>query len=242
MVAVLNDVLFFALDTSDASTVSLCADRRLLVSVRSSPLRSVDRLRTSVRGGERFRSAVELVAHLLRDQADILVEIVRELTPRVNATEDKLIAEQVTSCRATLASLRRILIRLQRVLAPEPAALFRLLTRPPEWVGKDDVQDLRQSAEELSAAVAESGALAERVRLLQEELFALTNEQTNRTLFVLTTVTVLALPMTIISSLMGMNVGGVPFSAHGGGFWIVAAMTAAISGIGAWIAYRRHID
>jgi zinc transporter len=59
---------------------------------------------------------------------------------------------------------------------------------------------------------------------------------------VLTAVTVLALPMTIISGLMGMNVGGVPFSEHGGGFWIVAAITAAISSFGAWMAYRHHID
>jgi zinc transporter len=57
---------------------------------------------------------------------------------------------------------------------------------------------------------------------------------------VLTTVTVLALPMTIISGLMDMNVGGVPFSGHGGGFWIVVAITAAISSVGAWMAYRRH--
>ena len=72
--------------------------------------------------------------------------------------------------------------------------------------------ELRQSAEELSAAVADSVALVERVRLLQEELTAHVNEQTNRTLFVLTVVTVLTLPMVIIPGLFGMNVGGVPFS------------------------------
>ena len=55
----------------------------------------------------------------------------------------------------------------------------------------EDLRDLRQSAEELAAAVAESVALVERVRLLQEELLSLVSEQTNRTLFVLTVVTVL---------------------------------------------------
>jgi zinc transporter len=63
-------------------------------------------------------------------------------------------------------------VRLQRLLAPEPAALFRLLNRPPAWVSSDDTAELRQSAEELSAAVADSVALVERVRLLQEEVTA----------------------------------------------------------------------
>ena len=59
-----------------------------------------------------------------------------------------------------------------------------------------------------SAAVADCASLVERVRLIQEELIALVNEQTNRTLFVLTVVTVLALRLTIIPGLLGMNIGG----------------------------------
>jgi zinc transporter len=211
VVAVLNDVRFFALDTSDASTVSLCADRHMLVTARKTALRSVDRLRAAVRAGERFRSPAELLAHLLRDQADVLVQIVREATVQADTIEDKLFSGQALSSRPKLGALRRVLVRLQRLLAPEPAALFRLLNRPPAWISSDDVSDLRQSAEELSAAVADSVALVERVRLLQEELVNLVNEQTNRTLFILTVVTVLALPLTIIPGLLGMNVGGLPF-------------------------------
>jgi zinc transporter len=238
VVAVLNDVQFFAYDTTDASSVSLCADRIGLVTARTTPLRSVDRLRASVKRGEAFRSPAELVAHLLRDQADVLVEIVRKATSDVDSIEDRLIAGQVASCRSKLGSLRRVLVRLQRLLAPEPAALFRLLSRPPSWISHHDVQDLRQSAEELSAAVSDSVALVERVRLLQEELIARVNEQTNRILFILTIVTVLALPLTIIPGLLGMNVGGVPLRDHEGGFWFVVIFLGLVTSASAWWLFR----
>jgi zinc transporter len=91
----------------------------------------------------------------------------------------------------------------------------------------------------LSAAVADSVALVERVRLLQEEVTAHVNEQTNRTLFVLTAVTVLTLPMVIIPGLFGMNVGGVPFSGHPGGFWAVVGIVVAIVLTGTILAVRR---
>ena len=123
-----------------------------------------------------------------------------------------------------------MLVRLQRLLAPEPAALFRLLNRPPGVADRRGRADLRQSAEEFSAAVADSAALVERIRLLQEELAALINEQTNRTLFVLTVVTVLALPMTIIPGMFGMNVRGIPFSERVAGFWLVLLVVSASSG------------
>jgi hypothetical protein len=56
--------------------------------------------------------------------------------------------------------------------------------------------------------------LVERIKLLQEELAAKLNEQTNRTLFTLTMVTVLALPINIVAGFFGMNVGGVPLANH----------------------------
>jgi zinc transporter len=132
------------------------------------------------------------------------------------------------------------MVRLQRLLAPEPAALFRLLSRPPSWLSEHDVQDLRQSAEEFSTAVADCAALVERVKVLQEELAALINEQTNRTLFVLTVVTVLALPFNVIAGLFGMNVGGIPFSDHEHGFlWVLVFVTLFTVGVGLWAYGRR---
>lgn len=240
---VLNDVLFdFAFDAAQVSTVSICADRRLLVSARCKPLRSVDRLRTSVRQGECFRSPAELLAHLMRDQADVLVQIVRDSAIRVNALEDRLLANRVGSSRKELGGLRRVLVRLQRLLALEPAPLFRLLSRPPAWLGGEDVQELRDSADEVSAAVAGSVALVDRVKLLQEELAALIAEQNNRSLFILTIVTVLALPINIIAGLFGMNVGGVPLADHPGGFWLVVAIVASLTGAAAYVAFRKWVD
>jgi zinc transporter len=239
LIAVINDVQFFGADASSTATVALCVTERLIVSARTTQLRAMDRLRASVKRGETFRSPAELLAHLLRDQADVLVEIVRDATAQVDAVEDRIIGNQSTS-RPKLGALRRVLVRLQRLLAPEPAALFRLLNRSPAWLREADVADLQQSAEELAAAVSDSAALVERIRLLQEELIALINEQTNRTLFILTVVTVLALPLTIIPGMFGMNVRGIPFSEHDAGFWLVLLVVVAVVGLGAALAWARY--
>ena len=243
LVAVIHDVLFSTgFDSANISTVAVCMEPRLVVSARLRPLRSVDRLRAAVKAGHVLRSSADLVAHLLREQAAVLVEIVRESTARVDVAEDNLLGNRVSVSRVELSSLRRALVRLQRLLAPEPAALFRLLSRPPEWLSEEDVQDLRQAAEELSTATADSGALAERLRLLQEELVALVSEHTNRTLFILTLVTVLALPINLVAGLLGMNVGGIPLAQHRQGFLLVVTMLTLITGILAYFFIVRRRD
>lgn len=243
LVAVLHDVRFdSSFDSPEVSALSLCIDRALVVSVRRRPLRSVDRLRLSVRKGTPCSSPAGLLARLLRDQSDVLAEIVRELRRRVDAAEDDLLANRMRTTRRNLGTLRRVLVRLQRLLAPEPAAFFRLLNRPPSWIDPDDLQDLRVAAEELSTALTDSGALVERIKLLQEEIGARANEATSRTLFILTLVTVLALPINLIAGLFGMNVGGIPFAGDAHGFLRVVVPVLGLTGGLAYLAIRGRRD
>ncbi len=241
LVAVINDVLFdFKFDSSAVATTSLCIEPRFLISARLRPLRSVDQLRAAVRRGQLFHTPVELLSHLLRDQADVLVNILRQTTKRVDELEDRILANRVTTSRTELGTLRRVLVRLQRLLAPEPAAFFRLLNRPPQWIKPDDLTELQQAAEEFSVAVSDSVALSERVKLLQEELAALVNEQTNRTLFILTFVTVLALPINLVAGLFGMNVGGIPFSDHSFGFYVIVGGLLSLTLLLVYLAFGRN--
>jgi zinc transporter len=211
---------------------------RGVITARRKPLESIERLRQDVLQGVPLRSSVELLVHLLRDQADVLVNIVRDAVARVDATEDQLLAGRLTRRREDLGALRRVLVRLQRLLAPEPAALFRLLQRPPAWVTQEDRQELRQSTEEFTVVLSDLAALQERIKLLQEEIAARVNEDNNRSLFLLTIVTVMALPINLIAGLLGMNVGGVPLSQHPHGFWVVLGFTALVTGAIAWLLLR----
>jgi zinc transporter len=243
LIAVVNDIRFdFDFTPEDLSTLWLCVNDRLVVTARRAPQRSIDRLRSAVKGGQALRSTVELLEHLFRAQADVLVEIVRDATRRTDRVEDALLVGRLSVKRARLGSLRRLLVRLQRLLAPEPASLLRLLQHPPAWMDADDAQQLREAAEEFSVALRDMAALQERTRLLQEEVAAMVDERNGRTLFVLTVVTVLALPINIIAGLFGMNVGGLPLAQHPHGFWIVTAIVATFTGAAGWIAFRRRDD
>ena len=243
LVAVVNDVHYdFSFEPSDISTLWLSVSEKLIVSARMQPLRSVDRLRDAVRRGVPMTSSVALLVHLMHDQGDVLANIVREITTRIDTIEDKLLAGRLETKRADLGVSRRLLVRLQRLLAPEPAALFRLLKKPPAWISEADIEDLHQSSEEFNVALSDMAALQERIKLLQEEIAGRVAEANNRSLFVLTVVTVMALPINIIAGLLGMNVGGIPLADHPAGFWIVVAVIVSFTAVAAWIVFRKDRD
>jgi zinc transporter len=80
--------------------------------------------------------------------------------------------------------------------------------------------------------------LLERIKLLQEEVASRVAEQSNRLLLLLSVVTVLGLPFTVVSGLFGMNVGGIPFNEEKHGFWIVVGLVAAFTATAIWLMFR----
>jgi zinc transporter len=239
LLAVVNDVRYdFTFEESDVSTLWVHVDRQLVVTARLQPLRSIDRLRTEVNAGETVRSTVDLLGKILRKQADVLAAIVRDVTHQIDSAEDDVLSGRLDQKRLELGQSRRMLVRLQRLLAPEPAAVLRLLQHAPDWTHVDDIEELRGASEEFSVALRDMASLRERIKLLQEEVAAQVSEENNQSLFVLTVVTVLALPINIVAGLFGMNVGGVPLAQHANGFWIVLAILATFTAIVGWLAFR----
>jgi len=243
LVAVVNDVAYeFAFDPSEIETLWLNVGPRMAISARIHPLKSIDRLRRAVKEGGRFASSVGFLCHLMHDQGDVLVRIVRQATLQVDGVEDNLLVGRLRHKRADLGKLRRVLVRLQRLLAPEPGALFRLLRQPPPWIAARDLEELRQATEEFSLVLRDLSELQERIKLLQEEIAAQLGEQTSRSVFTLTVVTVLALPINIVAGLMGMNVGGIPLAQNPNGFWMIVLMVLTVTVLAGWLALRRAAD
>ena len=243
LIAVINDVVYeFSYEASQTATLWMCVHHNFVVSARLHPLRSVDRLQGSIKAGEQIESPVFLLAHLLRDQAEVLQQIARHATVQVDQIEDHLLAGATDAKRSSLGALRRLFVRLRRLLAPEPGALFRLLNQPPPWFDENDAQELRAATEESSEVLNDLSTLQERTKLLQEEISAQTTEQTNRSLFLLTMVTVLALPINIVAGLLGMNVGGIPLAENPWGFWIMAAIVASFTSIVGWNVFLKDKD
>ncbi|WP_423383007.1 CorA family divalent cation transporter [Burkholderia sp. LMG 32019] len=239
LIAVLNDVDYDATRKRalEVATLWVSADDRCLLSVRSATLRSVERLRGEALAAHPFHSPMALLNRLLQEQADALGGIARSAAGTANIADEALLAGKLPKS-SSLGHFRRDLVRLRRLLAPEPAALFRLANRPPGWLHEEDAQALRQCAEQFSLVLRDTAGLEERIRLLQDEIVGIVGEHTNRSVLILTSVTVIALPINLIAGLLGMNVGGIPLRDSGMGFSVFLLIALLLTSIAAWLIYR----
>lgn len=242
LLAVLNDVTFSKEErNTQNATLWIWCRPQVMVSARYRPVGMIERMHQQI---DRlcFSAPDAMLLWLLGEQEAQLEQVVRRSSQAVDAIEEQLLSAAIKANRSELGHLRRMLLRVQRLLAPEPAALFRLLNRPPNWLNREPLSELRIFTEEFSAALNDLASLMERIRLLQEEIAARLMEQSNRTLFLLTSITVLALPINIVAGFFGMNVGGIPLANNPHGFLLLVLVVLVFTLVAGWLALRRPHD
>ena len=84
----------------------------------------------------------------------------------------------------------------------------------------------------------DAGALADRARLLYEEIETRIASTTNRSLSALTVISTLLLPPTFVAGLFGMNVAGLPWAQDRHGFRIVILFCIGLI-VAMWTLLRR---
>ena len=207
-------------DDEETGTLWAIMTPRLMLSLRAHPLLTTDTLRHLLR--QRRINPMTIVAlyhEMIEERANHLRRRTDQLSDQMDTLEEDLLTGDRVPEHETLGRLRITCSRLRRHYAPELTALRRLLRRRPVWFSEDDADKLREQIELLAFLVDEVNNLHERAKVLQDELSAHVAEFNAKNLQVLSVMTVIFLPMTLVTGVMGINMGDLPGLEHS--FWIV---------------------
>lgn len=217
-------------DTDEMTELRFVMAHRILLTGRRRSLRSVENTRIAIERGKLIESPLELLEEIVDRESDYMARAASDLGRRVDAIEDKIMAGYVNDARAETPRLRRHAIKLHRQMS-RLLVLFRRVERAPATRLPADLRDAAgRIAQRLESIYQEIHSSQDRARLLQDEVSAFLANETNRQLYVLSMLTALFLPATLVTGFFGMNTKGLPFAEDDLGFWYafgVAAIAAA---------------
>ncbi len=227
-VVVLRD-LNHGFDGDEAGFATLVAyvDPRRMLTGRRHPLRTLNHLRRELAAGRDFDSTMALFEHLLECMTDTIEALVAKQARIVEEAEDAILAGRFKDRGAELRRVRWLLARIRREARANRTALGRLPAHLPQILGTESRHALGQSIERFASVGQDLEFVEDRARLMQEEIAQRLSEATNRNLYLLSTVTTTLLPITLLTGIFGMNVGGLPWLTSSNGFWHVMALMAA---------------
>lgn len=218
---VISDLLREIHDVDDdTGYLRFAMTEHMLISGRHHALCAVDATRRSLEQGLKIDSMAALFETIIENVADTIDGVADKLALALDEIEEQVVSGESRHMLQTLGRQRRTCVRLHRQLSG-----LRLVFQRFEQKGGIDLKPalqlragkLAQRLDGLDRIIVE---LRERSRLLQEELHLQIAESGNEALRVLSVLTALLLPPTLMTGLFGMNVKGLPFvDTETGFFW-----------------------
>lgn len=215
--------------TPQAGSLCIVAARTLVVTGRRIPLLSIEEVRRRVEAHTaQPASPFGLITEFFKALNDIGEGLLQKAGERISAIEAKVLRRKGAELRETLLEMRGDSIRIARDMAYKRTALVELARERPAVFPADEFDRCSRQIHRYAALVEDAQDNAEHCQFLLEELRAQVEEETNRNLYILTIFSAMFLPATLVASIWGMNVAGIPFSSGPDGFWVVGGLIAAV--------------
>ena len=168
---------------------------------------------------------VELALRLSERMSDPISEI----EDAADELEERMIEEESRDLRLEISDLRHKAIRLKRYLGPQREALVSLQNTRLLWFTEKNRLHLREVVDRMAHYVEELDSARERAAVARDELESRLAEQTNRTIYAMSVITVVFLPLGLITGLLGINVGGIPGAQNPYGFFGVCLLLLVVA-------------
>jgi len=196
-------------DPEDMVSIRFWFTKDTVISTRRRKLLSIEDLRNSIESRKGPKTPGEFVAMVIERLADRIGTVIEMIDDELSNVEDGLVEQKSSEVRQQLSLLRRQTASIRRYLAPQREALATLL-RSRGVFTDEEIHVLHLETDRMTRYVEDLDLARERTLLLQEELQSRIAEEQNARMYVLSIVAAIFLPLSFLTGIFGMNVGGLP--------------------------------
>lgn len=226
---------FDHMDTGRTGALHVAVGPGLMLTGRYHPLHTLDVVRRRIDAGAPVGDAAAALELLFGAIGDTIEEQVQDVTAGLLAAEDELLSDGMAPDTRALITVRRRCTQLHRTIMSMRSALSRIDGAP--GLPAEFAPLVARACQRLQALDGDVVSAQAQLRLLRDELDLQAAQRTNRNLYILSIMTALMMPATLVTGFFGMNTGSLPLAGAGDGT-LVAGVLALASSLGTWLALR----
>src|SRR6188472_1286752 len=228
----------------NAAELDLFVGPDYLITLPNEPLQPVEYLFDRVRSNEELREDLFskgpgfLLYRIVDDSVDASFPMLRKMGNKLERIEEEIFEGEQPEVVRDISNVKQEIINFRKIVRPQRAAFRDLERNKARYIAEDlDIyfDDINDASERVWDMLENYKEVVEGLESTNESQIA---HRTNETFRVLTAISVIFLPLTLIASLFGMTVH-VPFEDSPHAFWIIlAAMLAIVIGVATFFRRR----
>jgi magnesium transporter len=174
------------------------------------------------------RSTGFLLYSIVDRLVDYCFPILNKIDQNIEQVEDDILHDKVRKTVQEISVIRRDIIALRRIIKPLIPVIGSLERRNRPFLNEDTEDYFGDIADHLSKIWDTLEDYKEVIEGLSDTITSLTNIRSNEIIRVLTIISVILLPLTLISGLFGMNVF-IPWENNPYAFWLIIGIMAVVA-------------
>lgn len=227
-------------DPEDMVSIRIWATERFVITCRHRVLLSIQDVAAAITNGQVPKGSGDLLVMICDHLTMRMASVVDSMDENLDSLDEQVLTAESRSLRNSLAEVRKELVILRRYLAPQREAINRLQAEKIAWLNDTHKMSLRDVVDRVTRYVEDLDSARDRAAVTQEELMSRLSEQVEKRMYVLSIVAAIFLPLSFVTGLLGINVGGIPGGESHWGFAIVSAVSILIVVVELWLFKRNR--
>ncbi|MGL4448481.1 zinc transporter ZntB [Shewanella sp.] len=194
----------------DMVAIRIYADKQRIISTSDRQLHSVKDVAEQIMAGTGPTTTGDFIVAICENLTNRKVEFIDSLEDQLGQVEEQVVSGNVKDLRTDIAELRRQTVAIRRYLAPQKEAYSKMVSDQLNLFNDHERLKLREINDKLIRTIEDLDALRDRANVTQEELLSQQSEQVNKRLYFLSLVSAIFLPLSFLTGLLGVNIGGIP--------------------------------
>jgi magnesium transporter len=228
----------------NAAELDLFVGPDFLITIPNEPLQPIEYLFERCRTNEELRESLfskgpgYLLYKIVDDCVDASFPMLRKIGNKLERIEEEIFEGNSAEVVRDISNVKQEIINFRKIVRPQRPAVADLERNKARYMTDDlDIyfEDINDASERIWDMLENYKEVVEALEGTNEAQIA---HRTNETFRVLTAISVIVLPLTLVASIWGMNVG-VPGEQSTAAFWeIIGAMVVLLGGMAYYFRRR----
>jgi Mg2+ and Co2+ transporters len=226
-------------EPDDMISLRIWMDDRHVITTRLRDARSIEDMQSRIAEKLPPKTIGEFLTCLTDRIYARMEPFIDEQDDAVSMLEEHLARDELDPVNESLSRIRLQNAIYRRYIVPQRQALDAIVVSQLSWLDTDDRNNLAESLDRVTRYVETLNDVRDRLAILNDETARRHDKALNSTTYIFTAAATIFLPLSFLTGLLGVNVGGIPGIDYDFAFTILIAICSVVAAIQVFFFWRK---
>lgn len=215
----------------DMISLRMWIDSKRIITTRRRDIMAIEDVKSIIEQDKGPKTTGEFLTMITNRVYARMEPHIEDLEECVSRVEEFLALRDVDNASESIGHIRIRTAVFRRYIIPQKMVLEGLIKASFSWLSEENIEHLVESHDRVTRYVETLNDIRDRAQIINEEIDKLNSAKLNSMTYMFSVAATIFLPLTFLTGLLGINIGGMPGVDSGEAFWVFTTLCIIIIGI-----------